>query len=85
MEALAKIASVFGAASFAPAHVQRIAHQYQCDVVVGSQFRQARQILANIGALKGFQALGGDAELVAQRQPDSPFAQIEGQNSTWSH
>ncbi len=81
LEARAKLAGVLGAASFVPAHVQRIAHQYQCDVVVGSQFRQARQILANVGALEGFQALRGDAEFVAERQSDAPFAQIEGQDS----
>jgi len=32
--------------------VQRVSHQYQCDVVVRGQFRQARQILANVGACK---------------------------------
>ena len=81
----AEIAGVFAAASFVPAHVQRIPHQYQRDIVVGSQFRQARQILANIGPLECFQALRGDPQLVAQRQPDAPFAQIEGQNPAVRH
>jgi hypothetical protein len=37
-----------------------------------------RQIFANIGALEGLKALCGDAEFVAQREPDAPFPQIEG-------
>jgi hypothetical protein len=46
--------------------------------VSGHEFRQVRQILANVGALESFQALGGDAEFVAERQSNAPFAQIEG-------
>ena len=74
LKTLAEFAGVRGAAPFVPTHMQRVAHQYQCDVAVGSQFRQARQILANIGPLEGFQALRGDAEFVAERQSDAPFA-----------
>jgi len=48
-------------------------------------FASARQVLAEVGALEGFQALSGDAEFVAQRQSDAPFAQIEGQNPALGH
>ena len=84
-KAVTEFAGVCGTAPFVPAHVQRVAHQYQCDVVLGSQFRQAVQILTNIGPLKGFQTLRGDAEFVAERQSDAPFAQIQGQDSAYTH
>ena len=41
----------------------------------------AAKILPNIGALQGRQALRGDPQRVAQRQPDAPFAQVERQDA----
>ena len=81
----AELARVLGLPALLAAHVQRISDQYQGDVLLGGQLRQARQIFADVGALQRFQALGRKAELVAQRQPDAPFAQIEGQNSAGIH
>ena len=66
-DALSVLNSVFGLPAFHAAHVQWLAHQYQGDVFIGDELHQTSEILAGVRALKGFQALGRDTQLIADR------------------
>ena len=64
-----------------PAHVDRIAHQDQADLAFADQLAERLQVGALVRADQVGQALGGDAQRVADGQSDAFFAEIEGQNA----
>jgi hypothetical protein len=49
--------------------------------VIGDDARHAGEILADIGALKGGQSLGRDAQRIAEREPDPALAQIKREDA----
>ena len=75
---------VIALAALFAAHVQRIAHQDQPDIVLDGQAAQHFDIVAPPLAFQRFQTLRGEPEFVAESQADSLLPEIERQNSPHS-
>src|SRR2546427_6836759 len=75
-QARRKIARVFRLPAFSAAHVKRIAHQYQRDVLFHDELREALDVFPNVRALERLETLRGDAKLIADRQADAAFSEV---------
>lgn len=73
--------SVFTLPARVAAHVQRIAHENQPDIVLRCQPPQRFNVVATPFAFDRLKPLRCDSKLIAQSHSDSLFAQIERQNA----
>ena len=63
------------------AHIDRIAQQDHADFALADELFQHVQIGADAGADQIGKALRGDAQGIADGQPDAAFSQVQGENS----
>ena len=63
------------------AHIDRVAHQDQADFALADELFQDVEVGALVGADEVGEALGGDAQGIADGQPDTALAQIQGEDA----
>ena len=67
--------------AFRAAHIDGIAEQDHADFAFADQLFEDVQVGADAGAYQVGKALRGDAQGIADGQPDAAFTQVQGENS----